>query len=686
MEIALTDAPELSEVADRESDASIRRMTSFAVMTVDWSNHGRSYLDNFVSYALAVIPPDSPSAIARESIRPLIEERFNLTLPAGIVQQLIRRAIKLGFLAAVGELAVRMTDKGKREVAPIPYTLRKLAKEQSDLARHFADWASSELQIQFHPEQATAVLLDYVETYYCSLMSLADGDGSIRQRLPKIEPSAEQKIAAAFVTMISETDDDLFESIANMARGSMMVSVLYAPALVDSTRGFRNTTIYLDTKIVLRALGYEGDLAKQATQDLLHILGRQGARLAIFEFTLTEIRSVIDAVAFKSRNGSMWTARPGSVESFFYKIDASQSLIEQHSVRVESSILGLGMHIDPKPDYGNHRYVVDETEIEAALKSGNPNYRQSALRHDVELISSVVRARAGRSRQSLEESRATFMTLNSLVVFTARTAQRQYNEAWPLAMFEMDIAALTWVKEPLAAPNLPKQLLLATSLGLMNPETHDWSLYIGEISRLLESTAITDNDVILLRQKYEMDRLAFVNVPTRAGDGERKSSIKVSIESARAAVAAELTAPIRAEVQESTTRIGELESTLRSATAAAETQKMESDALARTLLKPVWKRGEWAKWIVVLALLFLAALAILATFAPGAATVLEAYPGGIFVLWGIRTVAAIAAVVGGVSGPIQRFGLYARRKYILSGLERTSIAPDRAAGLGFKIE
>ncbi len=682
----MTITTEPIEGEEVSQDLSVRRMTSFAVMTVDWANHRRSYLDNFLSYALAVIPPDSPTAISRDAIRPLIIERFNLTLPSGIVEQLIRRAIKLGYLVLVGESAVRMTDKGKREVSPIPYTLKKLAKEQATLAHHFAEWALAELSITFEPAEATAILLDYVETYYCALMSLADGDDSIRQKLPKIEPTAEQKIAAAFVAEIAENDDALFESIANMARGSMMVSVLYAPALIDSTRGFRHTTIYLDTKIVLRGLGYEGEPAEQSTKELLQLLIRQGARVAIFEFTLAEIRSVIDAVAQKSRNGSMWTARPGSVESYFYKLNASQSLIEQHSVRVESRILQLGLQIDPKPDYENHRYVIDEAEVENALRTGNPNYRPTALKHDVELISSVVRARAGRSRNSLEESRATFMTLNSLVVFTARAAQRQYDESWPLAMFETDVAALTWVKEPLAAPNLPKHLLLSTSLGLINPEQHDWALYIGEIGRLLESTSITDNDVILLRQKYEMDRLAFVNGPAHTPDTERKSAIQISIESARAAVAEELTAPIRATVEQNATRIGELESDLLAATAATDAQRTESDSLLRVLLRPVWRRGAVVKAFVISGSLLTFAVAILATFAPGAPAVLDGYPGGVLVLWALRVIAAAAAVLGGALGPIQKLGTNARRKFILSRLDRMATTPERAAEVGYLVD
>ena len=667
------------------NDASIRRMATFAVMTVDWSSQRKSYLDNFLNYALAVIPADSPTAFAREAVQPSILDRFNLDLPSNIVQQLVKRATRLGFLESVGEGAIRMTDKGRREVAPIPYTLKKLAKEQVEIADKFVQWAERELGLVVNRERATAMLLDYVETYYCSLMSLSENSGAGKLNLPRSEPSPGQKVAAAFVAAIAEADAESFESIANMARGSMMVSALYAPTLVDTTRGFRHTTIYLDTKIVLRGLGYEGEAARVSTDDLIQLLLRQGARVAVFDFTLREIRAVIDAVGQKAQSGSLWVARPGSVESYFYKINASNAIIEQHSVRVESKILDLGLHVDPTPSYDNHSYVIDEDEVESDLRRGNPYYRATALKHDVELIAAVVRARSGRARDSLEESRATFITMNSLVVNTARTVQKRHRESWPLVMFEMDVATLTWVKEPLAAPNLPKQQLLATSLGLTNPSNHDWSLYISEITKLLEGSQITDNDLVLLRQRYEMDQLAFVRAPGAMKESDQRAQIRVSIDAARSEVSAELTAPIRAEVEAGSARIGQLESSVAEQRALAQSRKSESDRLLKALIQPIWRRGAILKWLTVGGLVVVAAVAIVATFVPEIDLFLSSSSFGFVLVWVLRLIAAAAAITGGFTGTIISLGRRIERKYLLSALNGRAIEPSRASEVGMNI-
>lgn len=667
-------------------------MAAFAVTTVDWSSQRRSYLDNFINYALSVIPANATTAFPRESVRPLIIEKFNLVLPPAIVQQLIRRAVRLGFLSTVGDSAVALTAKGRREVSPIPYTLKKLEEEQSRVSERFAEWATEELGLLLEPDRATSMLLDYVETYYCSLMAQSQTAPGTSLRLPRIEPTAEQKVTAAFIASVNESDESLFDSIANMARGSMMVSALFAPSLVDTTRGFHNTTVYLDTKIVFRALGYEGEAAEQAATELLSILKRQHARLAVFEFTLREIRSVLEAVAHRARGGRMWSARPGSVEAYFYRLNASNSQIEQHSLRVEARMAAVGIQVDPSPPYTNHQYVLDESSIEDLLRRGNPNYRPTALKHDVELIAAMVRSRAGRARASLEESRSTFMTLNSLVVSTARIIQREYREPWPLVMFENDIAALTWIKEPLAAPNLPKRQLFATSLGLTNPGKHDWDLIITEISRLVDSDEITDNDIILLRQKYEQDTLAFVGPTQTTTESERRIAVRASIADARDAVKRELTAPLEAEKEQLASDLvtarqesDVLRDESTNLRGESEAQGQESDRLLRLHLQRIWAGGRRVDWSIRWSLLLLAAVAITCTFVPEVETWLDTIPWGNWIVWAIRVVAVLAAVAGGLWGPIVGLGQRARERYVLRRLRKIGVEPDRAAQLGYAV-
>ncbi len=669
------------------ADLSVQRMVSFAVMTVDWATQKRSYLDNFLNYVLASIPAATTSAIARNALRSLVIERFNLHLPDQIVQQLVKRAIKLGFLKPVTDAAVALTDQGKKEVAPIPYTLKKLAQEQIAIAEDFARWAGDRLSLAITSEEATTSLLDYVETYYCSLMSLADGNGTSMAHLPNVEPSPTQKMAAAYIADVASSNPDLFESIANLARGSMMVSALYSPALVDTTRGFRNTTIYFDTKIIFRALGYEGDAIGEGTRDLLVLLRRQGARLALYEFTLKEIRSVIDGVSSRALHGSLWESRPGSVESYFYRMSASTSVIEQHSVRVETDIRSLGFEIDASPTFENHRLVVDETEIEESLRHGSPFYRPAALRHDVDLIAAIVRSRGGRARGTLEESRATFVTLNSLVVDVARRVQKQYREAWPIAMFETDVATLTWVKEPLAAPNLPRHQLLATSLGLTNPSKQDWALVVSELGRLLETEGISDNDLVLLRQKYEINRLAFVSASAPQTDEARRRAVVATIDTARDEVEAELTAPLRDELAERQSEIQQLQSTIDTERAAADEQAASSKRLLHQLLNPLWQRGRLLEWGVIVALLVVFVALVVVTLIPGIENFLTNAFGvwGTVIVWIARIASGAIAIVGGFWGPIRNLGERVRRSYLVRQLKKLEVQPTAAADVGFTV-
>jgi hypothetical protein len=210
----------------------------------------------------------------------------------------------------------------------------------------------------------------------------------------------------------------------------------------------------------------------------------------------------------------------------------------------------------------------------------------------------------------------------------------------------------------------------------MNPSKHDWAMYIGEFTRLLENGDISDNDVILLRQKYEMDKLAFV--PKTADQNARKLEIRKTIEQATEAIAAELTAPVRAERDALETELAELSTKV-------ELDGRESDRLLKALLRPRWATGAAIKWSSLILIATVSGFPLLATFVPEWMEELGRTTNGDFVIWIIRLVSVAAIVLGGFAKYFETFASWLRKKYLLRALAKLDIQPDKAALLGFSI-
>lgn len=102
---------------------------------------------------------------------------------------------------------------------------------------------------------------------------------------------------------------------------------------------------------------------------------------------------------------------------------------------------------------------------------------------------------------------------------------------------------LVWLHEPLSAPNLPRERIVADAYAALNPRDALWQAYNKEIDRLREAEALDDDDVRVLRFADE-SRRALMDLTL--GDDEAFTEgtvaqvLERSRETARAALRSEL--------------------------------------------------------------------------------------------------------------------------------------------------
>ena len=100
-----------------------------------------------------------------------------------------------------------------------------------------------------------------------------------------------------------------------LVKGSMLASVVYLDSPGNPGKPFANTNLYLDTPILLAALGYHGPEAESSMSETLDLAYSMGARLASFDDTISETRSVLQGCAGKTILRGM-----GRVERYFRSV------------------------------------------------------------------------------------------------------------------------------------------------------------------------------------------------------------------------------------------------------------------------------------------------------------------------------------------------------------------------------
>ncbi|MFZ1383255.1 MAG: hypothetical protein WAS54_10820 [Scrofimicrobium sp.] len=484
-------------------------MASFVKLTTDWDSSSQSYLDNFSNYVLGAMVDHHLQQATPEEMAAAVADTYGLEFPVAVTEQIARRAVRRRDMVSRSRGVYEIAEEAKLQGLQHAPSVQELQREQNKLANIFRDWLE-ENKIPYLGTKADILpmILEYVETYFGTLLVQFQGTSSDR-RLPSAEPEDNTRLTAAFIAYLEDGEPEAFQYLTNIVKGSMLAASLFSfsPEVASPPSRFKSTTLVLDTRVLLRIIGYEGDLAQRTTSEYLDSARRLGARLGCFDFTLKEIRKILWSADSSARNGTLWKWKPGSIGAHFLAMDMGAADIVAAVANLEDDLEQAGVEVIASPSYGSAQHVIDESAVEDLFRTLSDNYKEDALTHDALALSAIVRMREGRAKGRLENCRAVFVTTNAFVVRASRRVQDLSSEPWFVSIFDTDLASLIWVKTPLAAPDIPRDVLVATCLSVLNPSDATWTRYVRTLESRRNSKQISEAELMLTREALEAKRL-----------------------------------------------------------------------------------------------------------------------------------------------------------------------------------
>jgi hypothetical protein len=225
-----------------------------------------------------------------------------------------------------------------------------------------------------------------------------------------------------------------------------------------------------------------------------------GSRVVCFSHTLQETENLLLASA------QMLTARSTdgrhSNEIISYAISRGQgrTYLEMKAVRVESDLQNLGISVRDAPDY-QVRTTCDETRMEEVLQAVVGYLRPETRLYDVKSLTAIWRLRGGRSQRNLESARAIFVTSNGNLV---RASKQFFEEVpnglqVPVCALDSQLGTLVWLKQPMAAPDLPKRQIIADCVAALEPGNRLWQRFLEVVDQTREAGGVSEEDYATLR-------------------------------------------------------------------------------------------------------------------------------------------------------------------------------------------
>jgi hypothetical protein len=636
----------------------LRSVSALAVIKVNW-DADKDYIANFVPIVADCIRRAQHEEISLPDTQALVEDEFGLRIPLGPLQTILGRMAREG-----------LVQRGHNVYARVPEELARfdLGSEREDVLRQhnhlvalLVDFATRHGR-EWSEEQAERALLGYVEVLAEPILgAVVDGEPVVD--LPQID-SEGSVLTNRFVLDLCHKEPVAFEYLVTIVKGTMLANVLFLPEAFSGGRArLSEVEVYLDTPIVLRALGYAEEQYRAPVEELIELLVGEGAKLRVFEHTRHEVEGVLDGAAATYRTGAQKDHFPGDVVDYFASEALSRSDVEMQIASLPDRLDEHKIEVVDTPDHSEELGLA-EKDLEAVLKDGIHYRRHGALVKDLDSLTAIYRLRGGEVRRHVESAGALLVTTNTTL---ARVSRQFFSGAFgsrsvPICMSDYSLAAIAWLMNPSQAPDLPRRQIVAISYAALNPPDEVWRKYLAEIRRLQERGELSEEQVGLLLFSPDA-RLELMNHTDGDADalatGTITEVLRHAEKAARSEVEDELNRERALRQQAEQSAIAEKD---RATAEAVRAQRVVDDHASRLDVRAgqIASVASWAAFVIALFVL----LAACAAAAQGL------FPASWSKVVPLGSALVFLLALGGIVSLVSGWNLLASRRWLAANLAR----------------
>ena len=465
-------------------------LTSLAILRVQ-VNHNGDYLTYLEPFILQVLTDCGANVVTTNYVTDSLEQRFGIAIPERPVELVLRRFAKRKVLTR-GNNEFRITG-----TIPDPQLTSKHAEAQrhirsviSGIGRFSKDSANP---IEDDEEIVAAVCAFLSEFDISCLRSYLRGT-TIPEAVDA--SSTDKTLVSNYVQFIHLNEPERFNSFLVLVQGHMLANALVCADLENAPKSFSGVTFYLDTPLLVRTLGLEGETKQQAASELITLLRNLGGSVAAFAHSREELGNVIQGAAnyLESPEGR------GEIIQEARRAGTTRSDLILLAETVDDKLAEAHIEVIPTPGY-TQRIQIDEAAFEQVLVDEISYFNTRAKEYDVNSVRSIYVQRNKKHIPSLEKSHAVLVTSNSAFAKAAWQYGQQYapSQAASTVITDFTLANLAWLKAPMGGPAVPTTQLMSFCYAALQPSRELLGKYLSEIEKLEEQGAILERDLQLLR-------------------------------------------------------------------------------------------------------------------------------------------------------------------------------------------
>ena len=495
----------ISEVRWNLMNANV--LISTAMICSLWDTHKKDTLDLMIPFLKYIIAKQTQ--IGKEVNIDLIIDSFKSefgyeSIPRNVIISMLNRLSpsvlnkKQGKFTLIASLDKEYSDFKKRHCL---YKEHRNAVGRS-LSKYLNENISN-IQTSYSPENALSALIGFF---------IANGliISQTPEQLSLIKKNKDDKIIyaiARFIIQEHKNSSEIFDYMIDMVKGFFVsTAISFQPNNLSLPHTkFKDLCCYLDTPVILDALGLRLESGKKAALELIDMLRTEQATVCCFEHTVEEIRDIIKAYRYSLLNPGkkityntleQWDEQKLSVD----QVSRYLKLLDKRIEALDIKIVGMPAKREA-PAKG-----LNIEKFKRELKKHVPYHSPVAYKNDILSVIGVTGLRKGHVASDLEKCRHIFITSNTPLVAIVSNCLYAPEDSVPPTISDTTMSSIVWFKCSSSHKDYPKYKLIENALLAMEPSPTFLNVFYAEVDRLLAENEISDEEAAVIRTDIHIRR------------------------------------------------------------------------------------------------------------------------------------------------------------------------------------
>ncbi len=375
-------------------------------------------------------------------------------------------------------------------------------KERAEkVASVLTDYLNARLSAKFNREKALNALIDFFAINGMYVIS-----DITALELLKSKDNELVYCIAQFVVNEYEQDSLVFHYIVSMVKGFFVsTAISLQPQNADVTKSkFKELKCYVDTPVIISALGMTTETEAAAAKELLTMLREKGAKLYCFRHTYREIDSILEAYKYSLKYG---TLSNHTLESWDEK-EYTVSDVERQQSLLKSKIKSIGIDIVEAPDCTKNtdKYPLDYIDFKSYIGEKISYAKEDALDRDIKSIVSILLMRDGCSSDCIEECRFIFVTSNIGLVkrsneYLIKSNIVRGDSVMPINT-DIELSSIVWLKCYASHEDYPRNKLIEYAFAALEPTEEILNVFRDKVDKIRADGGITEEEAAIIKTDH----------------------------------------------------------------------------------------------------------------------------------------------------------------------------------------